>query len=457
MKNILLLMLVVLGVMGCGSTSLNKALTHPQRLGNISAETHGIHDTTHWVLENGIEVIYKREAQAGDNVRIAMTAIGGKAVLPSSLLPASNVFVEVASRSGLGRLGGAELDQFLRYKGIEVYPYIDYTYHGIELETKPGALADAFAVLYHSIVHPRFEPSMLSSIAHRYQKEAIEQESTVIGRINEQVTQNILEPGSYFDVIPPSAYPKVALHELEYVHAQLFGQNLGFKVVVVGDLAPSLIKPFIQQYVASLPIEPAVATSTRLSLNADYQPRLNVEGYDKNKAFYILDISAERDEPRLPKAVFAEEMLQHIAAQRVKKKVRETLGLGYSPRVLFFGQDSGGADLWQFHISVEPDDLPRIEKALDDIVNSLLKDISQKERDTAVEQIVSRWKDLELDLREYTWQLLRYWTHYGDLSAMLKRETTASSVSRDDLKQLAEHVFGDKAKQVKITVQAKEG
>ncbi|MFA0544492.1 insulinase family protein, partial [Vibrio sp. 10N.222.52.B7] len=100
-----------------------------------------------WTLSNGIEMWYLRDYLAGDDIGIYYTSLGGKAALDPKLYPASELALAAIGRSGVGSFSGTELNAHLDREDIQVYPFIDFTRHGVEFKLNNSGLAETFAAL----------------------------------------------------------------------------------------------------------------------------------------------------------------------------------------------------------------------------------------------------------------------------------------------------------------------
>ena len=404
-----------------------------------------------WTLSNGIDMWYLRDYAAGDDVGVMYMSLGGKAALDPSLYPAVEVALPTFARSGVGEFTGSELLAYFDREDIRVDSFIGNTRHGVEFSINKDGLEDTFAALYTFITAPKIVPEQLEAVKQEFVQGQESFLSSPVGQFERAVNHNIYRQESGHYLVDKERVEAVSVEDVANLHQQLFGQMRENQLVVVGDIDPSELKPLVQQYLASIPLDKAEVPDFKVAYKQTSESRLDLAINNVNSTEYILRvISVPSVEVKMSaKDVFMEDLLQRLLATRLDTYIREELSLDYSPYTYATLRDSEPSYEWVIGAMVAPENVDQVEVAIDKVIADLLQGVSEKEMHAVVKQFESDFTPLEESRIDQAWYVSRYLLHDYGVEALSQVERVARSVSVEEMDALVQSIFGENSRKVK--------
>ncbi|ARP40984.1 M16 family metallopeptidase [Vibrio syngnathi] len=402
-----------------------------------------------WTLSNGIEVWYLRNPEAGNNVGVYYASEGGKAALDSSLYPALEVAIPASNRSGVGKFSGSELNAHLKRKDIQIYPFINFTHHGLEINTKKKTLAEGLAALYTIVTEPKIDSDQLEAVKSEFAQGRTAYLETPMGQFTQMVNRNSYQPSSRHIMLESEDIEAVKPQDILDLQHQLFQKLRDNTLVIVADIKPSEIKPLLRQYVASLPLEAVESPDYEVAYKTDSEERIDVSINNEDSSQYLLRIISQQARDKTAKDVFMDDMLQRVLSSRLTAYVREELGLDYAPYVYSVAQDSEPSYDWFVGSLTAPENLDQVEQAIDKVIAEAVKGISEDETRTAAKQLMADLTPLQYKPTQQAWFISRYIIHDYGVEALFDLQGTTDSISSEDMTEYAKEIFGDNSYQLK--------
>ncbi|WP_210454978.1 M16 family metallopeptidase [Vibrio crassostreae] len=414
-----------------------------------------------WTLSNGIDMWYLRDSLAGGDIGIYYTSLGGKAALDPSLYPATELALAAVGRSGVGSFTGTELDAHLDREDIQVYPFIDSTRHGIEFKLNNSGLAETFAALNAIVTSVKVSPEQLEAVKQEFIQNRDSYLASPTGQFAYAMNQNTYQADSDHVLLDSKSVETVSVEEIKSVHQQLFGQFRDNQLVIVGDIDPSELKPLVRQYLASIPLEKADVPDFNVAYKHPSKARIDLAVNTTKSTEYMLRVIAEPSahtgmvRGQTAKDVFMEDMLQRVLATRLDAYIREDLSLDYSPYAYYASQDGETSHDWFIGAMIDPKNVDQIEVAIDKVVADLLKGVSQDEVRVAGKQLEADFTPLDTIVVDQAWFVSRYLLHDYGVEALFNVKATVNSISREDMNQLVQRIFGENSRKVKNIMRPK--
>lgn len=418
-----------------------------------------------WTLSNGVDMWYLRDTYANDEVGMYYTSLGGKMALDPSLYPATEIAIATIARSGLGSFTGSELEAHLDRETIELYSFIDSTRHGIEFKLYQGGLEQAFAALYSIATSPNISPKQLDAVKQEFIQGRTAYLESPTGQFEQAMNHNTYQVNSSHYLIDGSAVENVSVEQVRQLHDTLFSKDRRNQLVIVGDIDPSILKPLVSQYVASIPLQEASIPDFSVPYKLPNKERIDLSVNTENSSEYILRVISDipvaetsNSQPEVgvtAKEVFMTDLMQRILTARLDAYIREELSLVYSPYNYWISQDSERSYDWFIGALVDPDNVDKIEAAIDKVVADLLKGISDDELRAVSKQFVNDFAPLESAPVDQAWFVSRYTIHDFGVEALFDVEGMVDSISRQDMDVLAERLFGENSRHYKNILRPK--
>ncbi|TKF05069.1 M16 family metallopeptidase [Vibrio kanaloae] len=402
-----------------------------------------------WTLSNGIEVWYLRNSEAGNNVGVYYASEGGKAALDPSLFPAVEIALQASIRSGVGKFSGSELTAHLRREDIEIYPFINFTHHGLEISAKKKTLAEGLAALHTIVTEPKIDSDQLEAVKSEFAQSRTAYLETPVGQFIQMVNRNSYQTSSRHMMLESDDIKAVTSQDILNVQHQLFQKLRDNTLVIVADINPAEIKPLVRQYVASLPLEAVVSPDYKVAYSTDSKERMDISINNEDSSQYLLRVISQQARDKTAKDVFMDDMLQRVLSSRLTAYVREELGLDYAPYVYSVAQDSEPSYDWLIGSLTAPENSDKIEQAIDKVIVEAAKGISEDETRTAAKQLVADLTPLQTKPTEQAWFISRYLIHDYGVEALFDLQRMTDSISSKDMTEYAKEIFGDNSYKLK--------
>lgn len=402
-----------------------------------------------WTLSNGIEVWYLRNSEAGNNVGVYYASEGGKAALDPSLFPAVEIALQASIRSGVGKFSGSELTAHLRREDIEIYPFINFTHHGLEISAKKKTLAEGLAALHTIVTEPKIDSDQLEAVKSEFAQSRTAYLETPLGQFIQVVNRNSYQTSSRHIMLESDDIKAVTSQDILNVQHQLFQKLRDNTLVIVADINPAEIKPLVRQYVASLPLEAVVSPDYKVAYSTDSKERMDISINNEDSSQYLLRVISQQARDKTAKDVFMDDMLQRVLSSRLTAYVREELGLDYAPYVYSVAQDSEPSYDWLIGSLTAPENSDKIEQAIDKVIVEAAKGISEDETRTAAKQLLADLTPLQTKPTEQAWFISRYLIHDYGVEALFDLQRMTDSISSKDMTEYAKEIFGDNSYKLK--------
>lgn len=417
-------------------------LAAPTGEGKIVSEVALDNGFTVWTLSNGIEVWFERDRKAAETARVVYTSLGGKAALDPSLFAASQVAINTINRSGIGDFDGASLDSYLRRNNIEVYPFVGFTDHGLEMGAPKDKLADTLNTVYNIATNVNVSERQLQVVSRETIENINNYAVTPIGKWTKAINQNSYQPDSFHYSVSAPDISMVTAEQIKAVHHELYAKNRNNKLVIVADLDADTVREMVRYYIGSIPLEPTTIPSFNPGYILEPQPRIDMAIYNEPNTYYI----ARFTNPQLPssdlQSVFMDDMIQRLISKRLTEYIREDLGLDYAPDNYSTSIDGEPSSDWLVEAQVDPTDIQKVEVAVDKVINDLAKGVSQADVDMVAKQLSVALQPLNDDVVQRSWFYARYLVHGYGVEALKDIDGTAQSITQEAMNQRIGQLFG---------------
>ncbi|HEX6463456.1 MAG TPA: insulinase family protein [Vicinamibacterales bacterium] len=227
---------------------------------------------TEWTLSNGATVVLKPTTLKEDEIVLRAFAPGGTSVATDADFVPARVADMVITAGGVGRFNATQLDHLLRSKFAGANPYVDEYDEGITGRATPQDLETLFQLVYLRFTQPRADPNAFAAAISQAKALVANQMASPEFVFNRTV-DSLLDgnnPRRQPDTL--AAIEKWNLDKSLAFYKARFADASNFTFVLVGSFTPDGIKPFVEQYLASLPATHARETWRDLGITPPKGP-----------------------------------------------------------------------------------------------------------------------------------------------------------------------------------------
>ena len=207
----------------------------------------------HWVLSNGIVVIAKPTAVAGDEVLFHATSPGGTSLVEDADFVPALTAATVIAGSGAGPHDGAAVQQLLAGKRVTVTPYIAELFEGFSGGAAAQDLEALFQLIYLYATRPRVDGRVYAQYESQLRALAQRRE-TRPDAVFSDALRTALSQG-HFRARPATLQllEELDLERSVHVYADRFADFSDFTFLFVGAFDWQVLRSLVETYLSALP------------------------------------------------------------------------------------------------------------------------------------------------------------------------------------------------------------
>ena len=208
-----------------------------------------------WVLSNGIEVFFKPTKFKNDQILYKAYSLGGSSLIPDDHVIISSVLDDVVEESGLGKFSNVELNKKLSGKIASLSPYIHGLTQGFNGSASPKDLETLFKLQYLYFTQPRKDRSIFEKVIDDQKNQVKHLTDSPRMVFYDSLYRVVTMHSPRVIVIPTEAQiNNIWQSEVYRIYRDQFQNPAGFKIFLVGNIDKTKLKPLVEKYLASLPV-----------------------------------------------------------------------------------------------------------------------------------------------------------------------------------------------------------
>ena len=343
----------------------------PQAGRLVSETTDDTIGTTTLTYANGVRVVLKPTDFKSDEILLAAARYGGQYLYEQADHQNTVHLIESIDAMGYGTLTPIALQRFLSTRranaNVEFGPYLE--------EVNGGSTRDDLAILLQ-LVYLKLTAPRLDQERFEASRTALKGLATSAWNSPEQQWEDFRQAVLTQDhpraprLPKPADYDQVDPVRSVEIYRERFGNASGMHFTLVGSFSVAEVKPLVGRYLGGLPASKRDARFRDLGVR---YPSGRVERVlEKGSGNSALAIIYSGQRPYSPAERLKLSALTEVLTLRAIDRIREQLGSAYSP-----GVDSRyvkvpvGEYALRLSIGCAAEDVPTIERAVDDIVEDL--------------------------------------------------------------------------------------
>jgi zinc protease len=235
------------------STSAEPLMTAKPKPGAITAEAPLAGGVTRWTLSNGATVVLKPTTFKQDEIIMSAFSPGGTSLASDADFVAAETAAQGVSWGGLGKLNATALSNHMAGKVASAFPSIGTNYEELQGGASPQDVEALFQQIYMRFTAPRADPTVFK----------IGTDQARLQLANAEVQPEVVYSRTLAATLwqnNPRALPLTAadvdhmdLQKSLAFYKDRFADASDFTFVFVGNIDPAVFRPYVEQYIASLP------------------------------------------------------------------------------------------------------------------------------------------------------------------------------------------------------------
>lgn len=227
----------------------------PQKGSIVNQDINVLLGTTTWKLSNGATVVLKPTTFKNDEILFSATSQGGSYLYNQDMDNDASNAAQVISNSGVGSFDQISLDKYLTGKELGISPYIGSYREGMNGSTSVEDQELFFQLMYLYFTQPRADKQAFESFKSKrisLLKNYLSDPQRYFGVESNKIKTNN-NPRTKFPT--PEDIEKLDLSKMLDIYKQRFDNAGDFTFFLTGSFTTETIKPFVEEYIASLPTE----------------------------------------------------------------------------------------------------------------------------------------------------------------------------------------------------------
>ncbi len=208
---------------------------------------------TEWRLSNGALVVLKPTDFKNDEILFSAYSNGGTSLSTDADYMSASMASQLVSMCGVGEFDAVSLSKMLSGKVVNVNPMVSSLSEGFNGSASPQDLETLFQLTYLYATAPRKDTSAYGAIMSRMR--ASLQNRSVMPEVAFSDTVSVTMAQHHFRARPmtPEILDEISLDKALTFYKDRFADASDFTFFTVGNFQLERIRPFVEQYLASLP------------------------------------------------------------------------------------------------------------------------------------------------------------------------------------------------------------
>ncbi|WP_437918605.1 M16 family metallopeptidase [Sphingobacterium sp. LRF_L2] len=231
-------------------------------------------DAKELMLSNGVKVVLKPTTFKNDEILINTFSLGGTSLYSDSDYYSAAQAADLVNSSGVGQLNTIELQKYMSGKNLNVSPYLSERSEGLSGYTDKEGLQTAFEMIYGYFTEPRIEDDVFQSTITKTRSMIKNRDSDPNFVFSKTVMDNLYNHSIRRSPISVDAIDKINQQRALAIYKERFADASDFVFTIVGSFTEAEIRPYLEKYLASLPVKNRTEQAKDLGL---YEPNRGFE------------------------------------------------------------------------------------------------------------------------------------------------------------------------------------
>lgn len=209
--------------------------------------------TTEMMLSNGVKVIVKKTDFKKDEINMTAISRGGYSLYSGKDILNARLSDAVVQIGGLGNFNAIDLQKMLSGKIAKVLPSIGLNTEEINGECAPKDLNIMMQMTYLAFTAPHKDDKAAASMQARIVNLLKNSDLNPQSALSDSINKSMYLGCPYKARITSDDVSKMNYEEMLRIYKERFANAADFTFYFVGNVDADSLKPYLEQYVASLP------------------------------------------------------------------------------------------------------------------------------------------------------------------------------------------------------------
>lgn len=222
--------------------------------GKIVKEEHdGLFDATVLTLSNGVRVVLKPTEYKKDEIQMTATSPGGSFMVGIDDAKNMKVFNSVIGLGGLGNFSAIDLSKKLAGKKVSCSASLGVDNESLNGYASPDDVKTLFELIYLAMTSPRTDNDAYASFENRMKAQLENAKLDPSTAFNDTISKVVYNNHPRAVSLEAEDFDKISYQRILDIYKERYGDASDFTFTFVGNLNVDSIRPYIEQYLATLP------------------------------------------------------------------------------------------------------------------------------------------------------------------------------------------------------------
>ncbi len=407
----------------------------------VKTEKDNTLGTTLWTLSNGMKIAIKKTDYKDDQILMTSQAYGGTSLIDDKDIYNANMASSVPSIGGIGNFSSTDLKKVLAGKSAKVNAFIANTVQGISGSSNMKDLETLLQLTYLHFTAPRKDEGAYTTMMDvvKNQLKNLQNEPSAIMR--DSIMYSMYSNNPRMKSMKLKDAENLNYDRIIEIYKEMFSNPGAFTFTFVGTIDEDVLKPLVEQYMASLPAG---------NVNIKYKDRSNefrkgkyVLAFDqemktpKTSVFELYSGTLNRDQKNQISLNVLKQILDIVYVRTVREEAGGTYGVGVSAAI---SRVPEGQTSLQMSFDTDPERVATISPIIDRELKKIAQDGPEDADFLKVkEYLVKKFQEDE-KTNNYWSSIVNTKYFYGE-DNYSNYLSTVNALTKEDIKNLTQKLI----------------
>lgn len=405
--------------------------------GKIVKEEHdGLFDATVLTLSNGVRVVLKPTEYKKDEIQMTATSPGGSFMVGIDDAKNMKVFNSVIGLGGLGNFSAIDLSKKLAGKKVSCSASLGVDNESLNGYASPNDVKTLFELIYLAMTSPRTDNDAYASFENRMKAQLENAKLDPSTALNDTISKVVYNNHPRAVSLEAEDFDKISYQRILDIYKERYGDASDFTFTFVGNLNVDSIRPYIEQYLATLPANGRVDKPSPDALPKIMKGKLENHfsremQTPKSSVFQLYSGNSEYNLKNLLTASLLSQILDLVYTETIREAEGGSYGVYAGVSLSDFPK---GQTTLQVFFDTDPEKWENMVRIVDEEIQRIATEGPKSEHLTKSRDNMLKRHNERLQENSYWLNVIDYY-YFRGMDAYTNYKETLESITADDIKK----------------------
>lgn len=405
--------------------------------GKIVKEEHdALFDATVLTLSNGVRVVLKPTEYKKDEIQMTATSPGGSFMVGIDDAKNMKVFNSVIGLGGLGNFSAIDLSKKLAGKKVSCSASLGVDNESLNGYASPDDVKTLFELIYLAMTSPRTDNDAYASFENRMKAQLENAKLDPSTALNDTISKVVYNNHPRAVSLEAEDFDKISYQRILDIYKERYGDASDFTFTFVGNLNVDSIRPYIEQYLATLPANGRVDKPSPDALPKIMKGKLENHfsremQTPKSSVFQLYSGKSEYNLKNLLTASLLSQILDLVYTETIREAEGGSYGVYAGVSLSDFPK---GQTTLQVFFDTDPEKWKNMVRIVDEEIQRIATDGPKSEHLTKSRDNMLKRHNERLQENSYWLNVIDSY-YFRGMDAYTNYKETLESITADDIKK----------------------